>query len=155
MSGKTNTGHTYSGNSRACAPSTSHFSLIFYTMQLDGNQGGKRPASNSLLHSPVPGTFCMDIPQTTPFSSILLFSTSLTPTSYFSSHMWEIPPPFILACSLLLRLWRSWSILSESICGKWRMDRIILTFGSVYIYVLLLFLLNGSPEGQREMWFHV
>lgn len=88
---------------------------------------------------------------------ILPFSTSLIPSSYFTSHMWEIPqtltlnPQLYWTCSLLLVLWRLWSILSKSICAKRRLDWIILTFGSVmYLCVVGIFFFRMALQKVRE-----
>lgn len=149
---KPNIGHTYSGNSQvfACGPSTLHFSLIFYTMQLDGSQDGKRPPSNSTILSQE--LFWMDIPQTAPFSSS---SFSLPPSlqpRISLLHTWEIPPPLDPTCSPLLRLRRSRYILSESICGKWRMDWILLTFWiCIYLCAVVVFVERLSRRSEANV----
>lgn len=96
-------------------------------------------------------------------SLFLLFSTSFTLSSYFTSHMWEIPPSltqnthFSTTCSLLLVLRCLWSILSKSICAKWRIDWIILTFGSLYICVCFFRWLSRRSEAAVVsclVWIH-
>lgn len=68
-----------------------YFSLWSPSQDAVGCMSRWRKASLQLpasLLSPVPGTCWMDIsPQTTPSSS-----SSLTVSSYFTSHMWETPP---------------------------------------------------------------
>lgn len=131
-------------------------------MELDGCQGEGRPASNSLFLSPVPRTRWMDVsppPQNNSIFLILPFSTSFTLSSYFTTNMWEIPPPltrkthiYVWLALLLLVLWWLWSILSKSVCAKMgnRLDHF-----DMWISIYVFFFSDGSPEGQRQMWFHV
>lgn len=113
-------------------------------------ENGHPPAPCSTILSQE--LFWMDIPQTAPFSSS---SFSLPPSlqpRISLLHTWEIPPPLDPTCSLLLRLRRSWYILSESICGKRRMDWILLTFWiCIYLCAVVVFVERLSRRSEANV----
>ena len=121
-------------------------------------QGGGGPTSTSPLLSPVLGSFWMDIrAHSTPSSSS---SLSLPPSFQLISYSSLLGNPSIShseplqdLCgtgSPLLALWLVclWCILLKSLCARWRIDWIRLTFERVYICVFF-FLMALQKVGRR------
>lgn len=137
----------------ACGPPTLHFTLIFKPgcswMRVKVEEG---QSSNSLLLSPVPGTCWRDIrPQNNSLCLILPPSSSLTLSSYFTPHKWEIPPSLIryLSC------WRG------GVCGPACLSQYVQKGNRSDhsdIWMCVLFVCFFGPrrlKREREMWFHV
>lgn len=108
----------------ACGPPNITFWLWSLSQDAVGRASRWRKfQSLTLLSSPRNSLDGYQVPNN---SLILPSSSSLALSSYFTSHMWENPasltqnPCLYRTCSLLLALWCLWSILSNSICAKWK-----------------------------------